>query len=66
MVEPFLTPIFSWDIEGNQTRGSEIGYRAVIEGFQRKGFLAADGSEEILLRYDLLDRTHSGPRSRGN
>ncbi len=58
----FDADILLWDIEGNQTRGSEIGYRAVIEGgFQRKGFLAADGSEEILLRYDLLDRTYSGP-----
>ncbi len=58
----FDADILLWDLEGNQTRGSEIGYRAVIEGgFQRKGFLAADGSEEILLRYDLLDRTYSGP-----
>ncbi len=58
----FDADILIWDLEGKQTRGSEIGFRAVIEGgFQRKGFLAADGSEEILLRYDLLDRSYSGP-----
>ena len=58
----FDSDILIYDLEGNQTRGSEIGFRPLIEGgFQRRGFLAADGSEEIRLRYDFLDRSYSGP-----
>ncbi len=58
----FDADILIYDLEGNETRGSEIGFRPLIEGgFQRRGFLAADGNEEILLRFDLLDPTYSGP-----
>ena len=58
----FDADILIYDLEGNETRGSEIGFRPLIEGgFQRRGFLAADGSEEIKLRFDLLDPTYSGP-----
>ena len=58
----FDSDILIYDLEGKQTRGSEIGFRPLIEGgFQRRGFLAADGSEEIRLRYDFLDRSYSGP-----
>ena len=58
----FDADILIYDLEGNETRGSEIGFRPLIEGgFQRRGFLAADGNEQIKLRFDLLDRTYSGP-----
>ena len=58
----FASDIVIRDIEGNETRGSEIGFRAVIEGgFQRRGFLAADGNEEIALRFDFGDPTYTGP-----
>ena len=39
--------------------GSE--WPVIFGGFRRPGFLAADGSEEIKLRFDLLDPTYSGP-----
>jgi len=58
----FASDILIRDLEGNQTRGSEIGFRALVEGgFQRRGYLAADGSEEILLRFDFDDITYTGP-----
>ena len=58
----FDADILIYDTDGNETRGSEIGFRPLIEGgFQRRGFLAADGNEEIKLRFDLLDRSYSGP-----
>ena len=58
----FDADILIYDLDGNETRGSEIGFRPLIEGgFQRRGFLAADGNEEIKLRFDLLDRSYSGP-----
>jgi len=58
----FDADILIYDLEGNETRGSEIGFRPRIEGgFQRRGFLAADGDEQILLRWDLLDPAYSGP-----
>jgi len=58
----FASDILIYDLEGNETRGSEIGFRALVEGgFQRRGFLAADGSEEILLRFDFDDVTYTGP-----
>ena len=41
----FAHDIVIWDLNGKQTRGSEIGFRPLIEGgFQRRGFLSADGS----------------------
>ena len=58
----FAHDIVIRDREGNETRGSEIGFRPLIEGgFQRRGFLAADGGETIRLRYDFQDRTYTGP-----
>ena len=58
----FAHDIVIYDLEGKQTRGSEIGFRPLIEGgFQRRGFLAADGNEVIRLRYDFQDRSYTGP-----
>ena len=58
----FAHDIVIWDLNGKQTRGSEIGFRPLIEGgFQRRGFLSADGSETISLRYDFQDRSYTGP-----
>ena len=58
----FASDILIRDLEGSETRGAEIGFRALVEGgFQRRGFLAADGSEEILLRFDFNDLTYIGP-----
>jgi hypothetical protein len=58
----FAADILIHDLAGNVIRGSEIGFRALTEGgFQRAGFLSADGNERILLRYDFNDRTYSGP-----
>ncbi|MEE3258428.1 MAG: hypothetical protein VX293_04400 [Candidatus Latescibacterota bacterium] len=58
----FDADILIYDLDGNEIRGAEIGFRPLIEGgFQRRGFLAADGDEEILLRFDLLDPAYSGP-----
>ncbi len=58
----FSSDLIIYDLEGNQTRVSEIGFRPLIEGgFQRRGFLAADGTERILVRYDLANLTYTGP-----
>ena len=58
----FAQDIAIWDLEGKVTRGSEIGFRPLVEGgFQRRGFLAADGNEQIRLRYDFQDRSYTGP-----
>ncbi|NKB68695.1 MAG: hypothetical protein GKR89_16650 [Candidatus Latescibacteria bacterium] len=58
----FASDILIYDTDGGQTRGSEIGFRALVEGgFQRAGFLAADGGQEIILRFDLDDFTYTGP-----
>ena len=58
----FAQDIVIWDLEGKRTRGSELGFRPLVEGgFQRRGFLAADGREEIRLRYDFQDRSYTGP-----
>ena len=58
----FATDIVITDLDGNQVRGSEIGFRPLTEGgFQQGGFLAADGFEVITLTYDFLDRTYTGP-----
>ena len=57
----FASDLLVYDLEGNETRASEIGFRPLIEGgLQRHGFLAADGLEEILLRYDLADAGYIG------
>ncbi|NKB67597.1 MAG: hypothetical protein GKR89_11080 [Candidatus Latescibacteria bacterium] len=58
----FSSDIIVTDLEGMETRGSQIGYRPLTEGgFQRRGFLAADGTERILVRYDLTERSYIGP-----
>ena len=57
----FASDLLVYDLEGNETRASEIGFRPLIEGgLQRQGFLAADGLEEILVRYDLADAGYVG------
>ena len=49
-----------WD--GNIFRGSAIGFEPIREGgFQRVGFLAADGDERITLTYDFTDPLYTGP-----
>ena len=58
----FAADILISDLEGKQTRGSEIGFRPQIEGgFLRHGYLSADGNETIVVRFDFNDRTYSGP-----
>lgn len=58
----FASDIAIYDLDGKETRGSEIGFRPLIEGgFQRRGFLAADGNEQIVISYDLNDRSYAGP-----
>ena len=58
----FDADILITDLEGEQIRGSEIGFRPQTEGgFQRAGFLAADGNETIVLRFDFSDRNYTGP-----
>lgn len=58
----FASDIVIYDLDGKQTRGSEIGFRPLVEGgFQRRGYLAADGNEKIVVRYDFGDRTYAGP-----
>jgi len=58
----FASDIVIYDVEGKQTRGSEMGFRPLVEGgFQRRGYLAADGNEQIVIRYDLGDRSYVGP-----
>ena len=58
----FASDIAIRDVDGELTRGSEIGFRADIEGgLQRRGFLAADGNEVIRLRFDLSHPSYTGP-----
>ncbi|HJP29714.1 MAG TPA: hypothetical protein QGF95_04075 [Candidatus Latescibacteria bacterium] len=60
----FASDILIRDLEGEQTRGSEIGFRAIIEGgFQRRGFVAADGTEQMRLTFDLGDPAYTGPEA---
>mgnify|MGYP001189006404 CR=1 FL=1 len=50
------------DVDGNVVRGSSIGFEPIREGgFQRVGFLAADGDERITLTYDFTDPSYLGP-----
>ena len=43
-------------------RGSELGFNPTVEGgFQRLGYLAADGEEAIILTYDFRDPSYNGP-----
>ena len=58
----FASDIAIYDIEGKEIRGTEIGFRPLIEGgFQREGYLAADGNEQIVISYDFNDRSYAGP-----
>ena len=52
------------EIQKETVRGSEIGFSALVDGgFRRRGFLAADGSEQIVLTYDFTseNRSYNGP-----
>lgn len=50
------------DLDGHVVRGSAIGFRPLREGgFQRVGFLAADGEERITLTYDFTSPSYAGP-----
>ena len=52
------------DTSGRELRGSEIGFLPTIEGgANRGGVLVADGSEHILLAYDLEALDYQGVRS---
>ena len=58
----FSSDLLIRDLEGEEVRASEIGFRPLISGgFQRRGFLAADGTERILVTFDLNDPTYTGP-----
>jgi hypothetical protein len=58
----FAADILVRDLEGQVHRGSQIGFRPLVEGgFQRRGYLAADGVEQILVTYDFSDRAYTGP-----
>ena len=58
----FDDEIIITDVDGNVVRGSDIGFEPIREGgFQRVGFLAADGGERILLTYDFTDPSYVGP-----
>ncbi len=48
--------------DSSELTGSEIGFQPLVEGgFIRQGFIAADGTEHIVLSYDLTDPSYSGP-----
>ena len=52
------------DTSGQELRGSEIGFLPEIEGgISRGGALVADGSEQILLEYDLEALDYEGVQS---
>ena len=58
----FASDIIIYDLKGVRVRGSEIGFRALLEGgFERAGFLAADGNETIIVRFDFNDPSYIGP-----
>ena len=58
----FSSDLVIHDLDGNTARASELGFRPLVEGgFQRRGYLAADGFETITLTYDFNDRTYAGP-----
>jgi hypothetical protein len=58
----FASDILIEDVEGRLVRGSEIGFRPLVAGgFQRRGYLAAEGNEVISLEYDFYARTYTGP-----
>ena len=58
----FSSDIVIRDVQGNVVRGSEIGFRPAVDGgFEEKGFLSADGTEEIQVQYDFNDVSYIGP-----
>ncbi len=58
----FDDEIIITDLDGNTVRGSDIGFEARREGgFQRVGYLAADGDEQIFLTYDFTSPRYLGP-----
>ncbi|MBT3341579.1 MAG: hypothetical protein HN712_17605 [Gemmatimonadetes bacterium] len=58
----FASDLVIHDRHGGIFRASEIGFRPTVAGgFQRPGFLAADGFEEIFVTYDFGSRTYTGP-----
>ena len=58
-----ITSVEDFGTLGRETvTGKEINFVPLIQGgFQRQGFLAADGDESIRLIYDFSDRSYSGP-----
>lgn len=59
----FSEDIFIIDREGRRLRGRDVGLRPLVEGgIRRTGYLAADGSEVILLTYDFDSDRYTGPR----
>ena len=49
-------------LNGDRIDTDQMGYRPVIEGgFERVGFLGADGEEKIRIRYDFTDPSYNGP-----
>ncbi len=58
----FASDLVLYDLTGQQFRASELGFRPLVEGgFERQGFLAADGNERIVVTYDFGDRSYTGP-----
>ena len=58
----FHSDLIIHDFEGEQFRASELGFRPLVEGgFQRRGYLAADGFETVTVTYDFNDRSYGGP-----
>ncbi len=58
----FAFELLIYDLEGNETRATEIGFEPFIQGgFNRRRHLAADGFEEIYLLFDLGDESYIGP-----
>ena len=64
--------LYSWDIvirgrdrltgRMETVRGSQIDFEPIVEGgYQRPGYLAADGEETITLTYDFTDPSYAGP-----
>ncbi|MCC7263227.1 MAG: hypothetical protein IT369_11980 [Candidatus Latescibacteria bacterium] len=58
----FASDIVITNLLGEVYRGGENGFHPLVEGgIQRQGYLAADGIEQILLRYDLASAAYTGP-----
>jgi len=56
----YMDDIVVHDIYGRTWRGSEHGFHSLKEGgYQRPGYLAADGDETITLTYDFTDPSYA-------